>query len=261
MRAGRWSAKVFPEFGMNLADLRFAGRPILRAPMDLDVLRNDRYLYGVPLLLPANRTKGGEFPFQGRRCALPLTEPERGNNLHGQMTDAPFRLTAREEGKVRGEYGNRGERYPFAFDLAIEDRLSEDGWDRAVELTALEDMPFTLAFHATFVEPRAFHVPVGRRFLCDRNYIPTGETVPAEPFGKVISGFYEAAGRTARVDGFAFTVSDGFDQWVLYNGDGEQGFLCVEPQCGGVNGLNTALHRTLRSGETARFSLAIRREE
>ena len=255
---GTWQAEVRPEFGMNLSALSWQNTPILRAPKDTEALENDPFLHGVPLLLPANRTKNGQFSYGDRTFSLPLNEPLRHNHIHGLLFDAPFSVTEQRENTLCAVYRNRGERYPFAFDLTITDVI-EGGWHRKVELQALEDMPYTLAFHTTFVAPTEFSVPIGRRFLCDENYIPTGETVTAEPLGQVISGFYEATGHQARLDGFTFTVSENFDQWVLFNGGGTKGFLCIEPQCGGVNGLNTPQHRILKAGESEIFTLEIRR--
>jgi hypothetical protein len=45
-------------------------------------------------------------------------------------------------------------------------------------------------------------------------------------------------GHTAYLDNLSYTVSENFDHWILFNGRGESGLLCVEPQCGKVDGLN-----------------------
>ena len=67
----------------------------------------------------------------------------------------------------------------------------------------------------------------------------------------MISGYYKAGGHTAAVGRFTYTVSEEFDHWVLFNGRGESGLLCVEPQCGAVNGLNIpGGHRVLQPGES-----------
>ncbi len=259
LSAGEWQAQVSPECGMNLMALSWCENPIFRTPTNENTLKNNLFLYGNPLLLPANRTQNGRFSFQGRNFTLPLSEPTRSNNLHGQMADAPFEVVHQTVSEVQAIYRNRGERYPFAFDMTITDVVTVKGWMRTAELLALEDMPYTLAFHSTFVQPDNFSVPIGRRCVCDENYIPTGKTVEAEPFGKVISGFYQAAGHMATVGEYLFTVSENFDHWILFNGGGEQGFLCIEPQCGGVNGLNTDAHRILKARERDRFTLKVER--
>ena len=45
--------------------------------------------------------------------------------------------------------------------------------------------------------------------------------------GKKINGFYQSVGGTAKVGDFWYQVSPEFQQWVLFNGDGNQSFLCI----------------------------------
>ena len=40
-----------------------------------------------------------------------------------------------------------------------------------------------------------------------------------------------------------YSVSDNFNQWILWNNDGNQGFISIEPQCGAVNALNSGIGR------------------
>ena len=110
-------------------------------------------------------------------------------------------------------------------------------------------MPFTFALHTTFAEPDIFSVPISCCQEKDGHHIPTGRFVPLNEQEKryvsgscskniVISGYYKSNGNTAYIGDFKYTVSDNFDYWILFNGKGESNLLCVEPQCGAVNGLN-----------------------
>ena len=256
LNSGDWSAEVYPEFGMNFASLKYKDQEIFRRPNDLTDLQKDPFLYGNPLLFPANRTKNGDFSFGEKTYVLPINDPVGRNNLHGSLFSAPFSVLSHGQDHVCARLCSRGQRYPFSFDITITDRLNQTGWRREVELLALEDMPFTLAFHCTFVAPKDFSVPVGRRFLRDENYLPTGKTAPVAPFTKVISDFYEATGHQAQIGDFSFTVSENFDYFMLFNSGG-QDFLCIEPQCGGINGLNTNDHKILRAGQKEIFTLEI----
>ena len=65
------------------------------------------------------------------------------------------------------------------------------------------------------------------------------------PQGKPITGFFTSDGNTAHLGEILYTVSDNFNQWQLWNGDGAKGFISVEPQCGAVNCLNSG-HGLLR---------------
>jgi galactose mutarotase-like enzyme len=74
-----------------------------------------------------------------------------------------------------------------------------------------------------------------------------------------VTGCYAMSGRTVLLDDTVFSVSDTYDHWVMFNGDGKQDFLCVEPQSGQVNGLNIPGGcRELAAGEedVFRFTLS-----
>ncbi len=271
IKSGKWEAVILPDFGMNMVSLRYEGKEVLREPTSRTVLEENPYTYGIPLLFPANRTENGVFLFSGEEYRLPLNEPQRGNHIHGLMFDAPFTVQESGENFLTASYDNRGERYPFPFVMTIADKLCENGLERTVRIKNIgkTSLPYTLAFHTTFSEPKCFSVPVNERYLCNEFYIPTGTMIPLnkteslydcgiQTDGLVISGFYSASGHSAYLDEFRFTVSDNFDEWVLFNGGGGQGFLCIEPQCGEVNGLNRPNgHRVLKSGETAMFTIEI----
>ena len=165
---------------------------------------------------------------------------------------------------------NKGDLYPFSFELEITDTLTENGLTRALTLknTGSEPMPYTLGFHMTFREPESFCVAVKDRYAVDAAYIPTGELLPLTPVqrayrqgfspdGSKISGIYRSCGQTARIGRFTMTVSEQFDHWVLFNGNGKEGYLCIEPQCGAVNGLNNGKHRVLQPGDEEEFYLHI----
>ena len=51
---------------------------------------------------------------------------------------------------------------------------------------------------------------------------------------------------------------ENFDHWIFFNGLGESGYLCVEPQSGKVNGLNIdGGHTRLAAGEKIKFETRI----
>jgi len=233
----------------------------MRCPEDQAALERSPRLYGFPLLLPANRTREGKFIFQGNIYSLPINEPEHNNSLHGLMADAPFTIISRGAEHLTARFENRGERYPFSFDMTIEDFLSGKGINRRLTIRALEDMPFTFGFHATFAKPKTFSVPCEKQYIRAENLIPTGELIDPLPLGETFDAVFQSKGTTAVLDDIIFTVSNNFDHWVLYNSDGKKDFLCVEPQCGQVNGLNIPDgHRTLAAGEEETFTFSVSRQ-
>ena len=130
-------------------------------------------------------------------------------------------------------------------------------------------MPLTFCLHATFVEPESFSAPIDACQEKDAHHIPTGRYIPlnaeekeiaesSPSCGRIISGYYRACGKVARVGDYIYSVSENFDHWIFFNGRGESGLLCVEPQAGKVNGLNMADgHIVLSPREKIRFETKI----
>lgn len=269
IKCGPWEGTVAPECGGNFVSLKYMGQELLRSPERLEVLRGRPCLYGFPLILPANRTEDGIFTFEGRKYQLPINEAAFHNHIHGILRDVPFCILEQTEHSVKTVLENKGDHYPFSFKLFIEDTLSDKGWLRQMTLqnTDARTMPYTLGFHAAFREPAQLSVPISACYEVSDRYIPTGKLLPLTvlqqsykegmcPGGSRLSGFYTSCGSTAYIGNFAMTVSEQFDHWVLFStGEGE--FVCIEPQCGAVNGLNNGRHRVLPPGEKEVFTVKI----
>ncbi len=267
---GPWQATVAEECGSNLISLKYMGKQILRSPEDLATLKGRPCLYGFPLLLPANRVADGMFSFAGNSYTLSINEPGLHNHIHGLIKDAPFKVLEQKENYIKTVLENNGEFYPFSFVLKIEDTLDDCGWTRhlTLENPGRSAMPYTLGFHTAFLEPQYFCVPISKRCEMNDRFVPTGVLLPLSeqqmkwkagtaPDGGKINGCYISSGGTVQVDDFAMTVSKQFDHWVLFNGNGGEGYLCIEPQCGAVNGLNSGKHRLLLPGEKESFTINI----
>lgn len=262
-----WEADILPSFGANTISLKNHDSSILRSPQSMEDLIGSPYLYGMPLLFPPNRIEGGKFQFEGKTYNLDINEPLKNNHIHGLMFDAPFSVIHLDYNRVRCVYENKGERYPFAFKMYITYTLDEKGFTQEIDIENTSDtaMPVLLALHTSFCEPETFSVPLGKRWETNENYIPTGNllNITAEeqeyilgcsPKDKKISGFFTAAGNTARIGDYFYRISKNFTQWILFNNNGNKGFLCVEPQSGPVNGLNIPHgYIRLKTGETVKF--------
>ncbi len=247
----RWRAEISARLGANITKLQFDNQDVL-APLDSEKqLEENPFIIGSPMLLPANRTHKGEFAFQGKNYKLPVNDALNVSHLHGFLYCQNFNILQTTPTKVVLCYENNGEIYPFKFKITVEYTLSDNGLKQSyfIENTDTVDMPFTFALHTTFKEPESFSVPIDFCQEKDEVHIPTGRYIKlnaqekiyamaSESKGLVISGYYHSCGNVARIGDFKYVVSDNFDHWILYNGAGKSGILCVEPQCGSVNGLN-----------------------
>ncbi|MBO5199842.1 MAG: aldose 1-epimerase [Clostridia bacterium] len=252
IKSGGWCAEVAPNLGANVTSLTLDGREVFVPLKSRDQLEENPYIQGAPLLLPANRTAEGRFTFEGREYTLPITEPKTGANLHGLLHRQPFTLVSCNEKCIVLEYKNQGEIYPFPFTITVVYGFESDSFMQRyiIKNTGDTNMPLTFALHTSFVEPESFTVPIDACQRKDEKHIPIGGYHPLDEQeqryitgspskGISASGYYRACGRTATIGNLNYTASEGFDHWILFNGAGKCGLLCVEPQCGAVNGLNT----------------------
>lgn len=262
IRCGDWFAHVAPELGGNVARLQYKGEDVFVPILDEEQMQNDPYLHGAPILLPANRTRGAKFTFEGKEYHLPVNEARNGANLHGDVHRRNFTVEEYREDAITLAFENKGEGYPFPFVLTVEYAVRDAAFVQTYRIrnTGEGNLPLTFALHTSFIEPDSFTVPIDLCQEKDDLHLPTGRYVPLSKRearyaagsgskGIEISGYYRACGNVARVGKFAYTVSEDFDHWILFNGRGTLGTLCVEPQLGAVDGLNTGACRVLSPGE------------
>ena len=166
LRAGGYEAVILPDAGANCITLRHPGlgADILRTPPTSAAMRTRPQVYGLPFLFPPNRIAGGEFTYGGIRYHLPITEPERGNHIHGFLIHCPFTVTELSAGdgiahaKLSFSSGDHPDYYrdfPNDFTATIECTLSEEGLSHTASIENRSDFPLPLGvgFHS------AFHVP------------------------------------------------------------------------------------------------------
>ncbi len=256
---------------MKTVRLLWGDEEILRPLNDAENWQSNA-LYGIPLLLPSNRTDGGKFTFEGVQYQLPINEEANGNHLHGFLRDAAFAVMEQGENFVSGIYENRGEIFPFPFRIRVDCALDKGGYRQvfSIENTGAGNMPLSFGLHTNFAEKDSFQVPLDRCCVTNERHIPTGEfarlndrqqqySQGMKTDGGSVNGFYTAAGHCARIGNMEYVVSENFDHWILFNRGGKQGFLSVEPQCGGVNVLNSKIGlRILAPGEKEVFRTCIR---
>lgn len=265
LKRNEWTAQIDPARGMLTKSLRIGDEKIL-----FEEFPEVPELEGSPLLLPPNRTAGGTFEFEGKRYTLPITEPLYNNHLHGFLHKQTFEVLEQTESSVVAQYENHGEIFPFPFCVHTCYALTDKGYEQEIRITNIGEtnMPLCFGLHTNFVEKDPIRVPLDKFCKEDANIIPTGVleeldaqqqelTVGVCPDGRVIGGFYTSAGHTAQIGRIAYTVSEQFSHWILYNRGGDKGFVSVEPQCGSVNALNSGDHLiVLAPGQTETFTLS-----
>src|SRR5258708_10006941 len=118
---GDYSATV-TELGAGLREFRYRDRPVIAeyGPDDLPPGASGQLLAHWP-----NRIDGGRYAFEDASYQLDLSEPARGNAIHGLTRWAGWRPAAQAADAVQLRhvlYGRPG--YPFCLDLTAEYRVS-----------------------------------------------------------------------------------------------------------------------------------------
>ncbi len=138
---------VVTEVGGGLRTLRVAGRDLVAgfSPGRL------RPVYRGAVLAPwPNRVGGGRYTWDGHAHQLPLTEPDRGNALHGLVAWSAW-TPIRADGcsavlatRIPPQQG-----YPFQLDLTVTYELDSTGltWQLDAVNTGVQDAPYGASVH------------------------------------------------------------------------------------------------------------------
>lgn len=272
LTGGGYTAVIDTACGADCVSLRCErfGARILR---ECEGDRDNPYLYGMPILFPANRISGGAFDAEGRTYRFPINEPVTGCHLHGTLHKTPASVIERSESTLLCRIPSPYPDFPHAFYVDIAYALSADGLSQKVTVHNASDtaMPLLLAFHTTFALPfldggRAEDVTV----LADvgaeiernmENYLPTGRLLPEDgvtrafldgtfsPVEHAISRHYYAKGEgrillTDERKGVRLVYENGenYPFRLFYNG-GAKDFICLEPMTAMANAPNAPFDR------------------
>jgi len=186
IEAGDYRATV-TELGAGLRELLFRGQPLIDG-------------YGAGELPPAaagallapwpNRIDGGRYAFEGAEFQLALTEPARGNAIHGLTRWTAWTPVTRAAHMVllrSAPHGYQG--YPFCVEIDAEYRLEPDT-GLQVAITARNrgtgPAPYGTGSHPYLTVPAAsvddcqLSLPAARWLPMDDRGIPSGPAAPVE---------------------------------------------------------------------------------
>ncbi|MFC3770686.1 aldose 1-epimerase [Paenibacillus sp. GCM10012303] len=158
--------------------------------------------------------------------------------------------------------------FPHKFTIKIRYSLSKDGLtqETGVRNDGLQPMPCTLGFHTTVNAPFApgstpsdcsFRMTVGERIELNERMLPTGRFSALDadeekmkgagttPYFASLDNHYTAVPQGGRnvmelTDTrlnvrLVYEAGSAYKFWMIYNGGGQGGFFCPEPQTGMVN--------------------------
>lgn len=187
------TASILASVGFNC----YSFRPVIDG-RGLDVIwaepgfgpESELSLHGIPLLFPfAGRIDGGSFSFRDKRYRLTGAMIAGGNAIHGFVISRPWRIVARSDDAVTGEFQASVDdpsllaQWPADFRIRVSYRVRRASLICDVEVANPDDepLPFGFGTHPYFRIPdgdpdAAIAIPA-RAFWAHEGSLPTGDVV------------------------------------------------------------------------------------
>lgn len=238
--------------GGRVVSISIAGTELLWSGAE-GVGDSDPLVWGMYPMVPfAGRIRNGAFSFDGVDYELPATNGPHAIHGYGFVNS----WTRVDDTAIQWEFGDP---WPFAGRVTQRYSLSPDAFTIEMHVEAIDRQPMLVGWHPWFVRDNAagtleVDFPAESMYQRDDDGMPA-ELVAVQP-GPWDDCFTNIGGPPKlRWGNLEVTLTSDLDHWVVYNEP--QHALCVEPQSGPPNEINTN-PRILEAGEqlTATFTLS-----
>jgi aldose 1-epimerase len=185
LRRGR-QRLVVTEIGAGVRSWTVGGQELLAG---FSAGEYDATFAGRVLVPWPNRVRDGRYTLDGVEYRLELSEPERGNALHGLVLQSRWRGVRTSARRVSLSYALAPRTgYPFELALAVSYELASGGVVMTVQATNVgaERAPFGAGFHpylipcTTDVDDMVLEIPARTRVPVDDRLLPTGSATPVD---------------------------------------------------------------------------------
>lgn len=232
--------------------------------------------FGSAILFPPNKMQDGAIVMNNIRYSL---TDNNIPVAHGLLKEFPYELVDYTETKecidIKFKFNSRNSVYYTAFswlfECCFEYTLSEEGLLQKVSISnkGNTDIPFGLGFHTAFRIPQnetftkddyTMMVTCNRRWELDSSSYPTGNrTDPSQdysngnisPLSRAIAEHLEAATindfhgavitNQKTNTQFIYETDIAFSQWMIWNNNASDNYICIEPMTQIINAPNTTL--------------------
>jgi aldose 1-epimerase len=185
LRRGR-QRLVVTEIGAGVRSWTVGGQELLASfsPGEYDEAFCGRVLVPWP-----NRVRDARYAFDGAEHRLEVSEPERGNALHGLVLQSRWRGVRSSARRVSLSYElHERPGYPFALALSVSYELASGGIVMTLHATNVgaQRAPFGAGFHP-YLTPGTAHIddvvveiPAAARVPVDERLLPSGSPTPVD---------------------------------------------------------------------------------
>ena len=232
---------VDAEHGARLSSVRFGETELL-----VQRTTDDSFSWGCYPMAPwAGRTRNGIFEHQGSAVQLPINSPPHA--IHGLVHDASWQVVDASPTSATLRV-DLDQRWPFAG--WVEHRISVDSTSVHLQLTvhatdhndAAISMPAQVGWHPWFARPVQLETEFKTMYVRDSDGIAGAQRVQSQhdlmksPLDDCFSDAVTAP--LLKYDnGLGVRLESDCSHWVVYNEQSHA--ICVEPQSGPPNGLNS----------------------
>ena len=229
------------EHGSRLSSLRFGETELL-----VQRIHDDSFSWGCYPMAPwAGRTRNGIFVHQGTSVQLPINSAPHA--IHGLVHDAVWRMvnTSPTSATLRVELDQR---WPFAG--WVEHCISVDSTSVNLQLTVhstdrsdeTNSMPAQVGWHPWFVRPVKLEAEFKTIYVRDSDGIAGAQRAQQQHdvMQSPLDDCFTDAVTTPLLhfeNGLTVRLESDCSHWVVYNEPSHS--ICVEPQSGPPNGLNS----------------------
>lgn len=229
LQSGDIQVVVDETCGARLASLQVSHKEFLvtQADSPLD--------WGVYPMVPfAGRVRDGRFVFNDNTYQLSLNSEKHA--LHGTVFNLPWTIESISDSEVVLSTST-GEAWPFRAMVWHHIDVSHSRVRCTLTIRADEPMPVQLGWHPWFKQPTRAITDFASMLRRDSDGITTLDRVdPCEP--PVDDCFFEPnSWPRIKAHGRTLEIASDCPYWVRY--DAPSGDICIEPQSGPPNGLNT----------------------
>lgn len=223
------SVAIDAEAGARISSFIVNGSQILTTQSE------DTFGWGMYPMVPyAGRVRDATFTFNGNAYSLPAVT--NGHALHGTVMHKSWNHIEADSTSAVFET-SLGSNWPFRGDCKHKIELLSDRLRCELSITAGEDMPVQVGWHPWFRQGIA-HTDFNAMLRRDSDGITTAERV--QPATENVDDCFLEPNAWPRVVVGDITIEVASDCpfWVRY--DAHSGDVCIEPQSGPPNGINTA---------------------
>ena len=230
LTAGSTTCVVNAELGGRIESILFNGVELLSSGSE-----NSLTVGCYPMVPFAGRVRDGILLFHSMQYELALREPPHA--MHGTVLDRPWNVDSHTSSSLILST-DLGSDWPFSGIVTHTISVSESVVHCELSLDVSEPMPAQVGWHPCFRTPRDVQFSFAGMLQRDARGICTKQVVPV-PRRRLDDCVIEPSSWPQLfIDSRTIEIESDCSHWVIFHAD--NGDLCIEPQSGPPNGINSS---------------------